>query len=265
MEREAEFAKKFDTLKAMLIGSRSAVVLTGAGVSTLSGIPDFRSNNGVYAKRWKQYQVEEIISIGFFRQNPEIFYEWAKEYWYQLDQYQPNVIHRSLALLEEKGYIGAVFTQNIDMLHKKAGSRNCFELHGSAEHHHCTNCPTYYSYPQIAELVQKGIVPRCTNCGAVIKPDIVFYGENLDANVLSRAYEMFSHTDLCIVLGSSLLVQPAAALPSFSLKRGAPLVIVNAQVTSYDGAATLHFSDLGQFGEALQTWLTTLPQRKSLV
>ncbi len=119
MEKQLAFEKKFNTLKAMIRGSRSLVVLTGAGISTLSGIPDFRSNTGVYAKRWNEYQVEEILSIGFFHAHPELFYEWAKEFWYKLDSYLPNVVHTSLATLEKKGYVRGVFTQNIDMLHKK--------------------------------------------------------------------------------------------------------------------------------------------------
>lgn len=157
MEKQLAFEKKFNTLKAMIRGSRSLVVLTGAGISTLSGIPDFRSNTGVYAKRWNEYQVEEILSIGFFHAHPELFYEWAKEFWYKLDSYLPNVVHTSLATLEKKGYVRGVFTQNIDMLHKKkAGSRKCYELHGSAEHHHCTNCNSYYSYASIAPIVLNG-------------------------------------------------------------------------------------------------------------
>jgi NAD-dependent deacetylase len=151
------------------------------------------------------------------------------------------------------------------MLHKKAGSRKCYELHGSAEHHHCTNCNSYYSYAFIAPIVLNGEVPRCTQCGAVIKPDITFYGENLDALVLAKAYEMFSHSDLTLVLGSSLLVQPAANLPYLSLQNSASLVIVNKQKTGYDRSSTLQFTDLQQFGEALEAFAETLEERKSLV
>ncbi|MGH0052062.1 MAG: NAD-dependent protein deacylase [Sphaerochaetaceae bacterium] len=265
METKTVFEKNFNTLQAMIKGSRSMVVLTGAGISTLSGIPDFRSTNGVYAKRWNRYQVEEILSIGFFQTHPELFYQWAKEFWYKLDLYKPNVVHTSLATLERKGYIRGIFTQNIDMLHKKAGSKKCYELHGSAEHHHCTNCNSYYSYETIAPIVLAGNVPRCTQCGAVIKPDITFYGENLDTLVLSKAYEMFSHSDLTLVLGSSLVVQPAANLPYYALENNAPLVIVNAQKTGYDRAAVVHFSDLRQFGEALASFAESLPDRKSFV
>ncbi len=265
VEKEAVFSKKFEILKALIKNSRSTVVLTGAGISTLSGIPDFRSSSGVYANNWKTYQVEEILSISFFKNNPELFYEWAKEYWYKLDTYQPNTVHTALATLEQKGYLEGLFTQNIDMLHKKAGSKKCYEVHGSAEHHHCTNCNAYYPYQHVAPLVLEGQVPRCTECGGVIKPDIVFYGENLDGFTLSRAYEMFNHAQLCLVLGSSLVVQPAASFPAYTVHRGAPLVIVNAQKTSFDSSATLRFTDLQQFSSALADFLTTLESRKPLV
>jgi NAD-dependent deacetylase len=148
------------------------------------------------------------------------------------------------------------------MLHKKAGSQKCYELHGSAEHHHCTNCNSYYSYESIAPIVLNGEVPRCRQCGSIIKPDITFYGENLDPLVLAKAYEMFSHSDLTLVLGSSLLVQPAANLPYHSLQNSAPLVIVNKQETGYDRSAILHFSDLQQFGKALETFAESLEERK---
>ncbi len=264
VEKEAAFTKKFEILKALIQGSRSTVVLTGAGISTLSGIPDFRSSKGVYSSTWENYQVEEILSISFFLQHPEIFYAWAKEYWYKLDQYQPNIVHAILAMLEKKGYMEGLFTQNIDMLHKRAGSRKCYEVHGSAEHHHCTNCNAYYSYLQVAPIVLQGQVPRCNQCDSVIKPDIVFYGENLDGFTLSRAYEMFGHAQLCIVLGSSLVVQPAASFPAYTVHRGAPLVIVNAQKTSFDGSATLRFTDLQQFSHAMAQFLETLEARKPL-
>jgi len=149
------------------------------------------------------------------------------------------------------------------MLHKKAGSKNCYDLHGSAEHHHCTHCNSYYHYRDIAPVVLEDKVPLCKQCGSVIKPDITFYGENLDGVVLSKAYEMFGHCDLCLVLGSSLVVQPAANMPYFALQNGAPLVLVNAQKTSYDQSATLHFSDLQQFGDALTNLIEQLPKRNS--
>ena len=151
------------------------------------------------------------------------------------------------------------------MLHKRAGSKKCYEVHGSAEHHHCTVCNSYYSYEAVKSIVLSDEVPLCKQCNGVIKPDIVFYGESLDSHILSIAYEMFSHTDLVLVLGSSLVVQPAANLPYYALQNSAPLVIVNAQKTSYDSSATLHFSDLAQVGQALLVFTNELELRKSLV
>ena len=259
------FAEKFETLKSLIVASPMSVALTGAGVSTLSGIPDFRSSGGVYSSRWEGYDVEEVLSISFFRRRPDLFYRWGNEFMYRLEQSTPSVIHTVLALLEQKGYLAGLFTQNIDMLHKKAGSKKCWEIHGSAEHHSCTGCNAHYSYEVIAPIVRKGEVPHCTRCQAVIRPDIVFYGENLNSAVLNRAVEMFKQAKLCVVLGSSLVVQPAATLPSYALAHGADLVIVNAQTTSYDRAATLRFTDLAQLGEALLPWVQGLKKKRSLV
>jgi NAD-dependent deacetylase len=263
MTKETDFERKMRTLKSLILKARNMTVFTGAGVSTLSGIPDFRGKNGLYSGPWKGMPVEQILSISFFERQPELFYQWAKDVWYRLEEYSPNVVHLTLALLEKKGYLDGLYTQNIDMLHKKAGSKKVYEVHGSAEHHSCHTCNKYYSYEQIAPIVQAGKVPRCTQCGGVIKPDIVFYGENLDPLILSRAYEEFSHTDLCLVLGSSLTVQPAASFPYYASANGAPLVIVNAQPTSQDSAAMLHFSDLKRTFDDLYAWASTLEDRKA--
>ncbi|MDT4761509.1 NAD-dependent protein deacylase [Sphaerochaeta sp. PS] len=264
-ESSAQFEKKFSILKPLILNSKKMTLFTGAGVSTLSGIPDFRSSQGIYSKKWQNLDVEHILSLSFFLQNPEVFYAWAKEFWYHLDDYQPNMVHRTLAKLEAKGYVKALYTQNIDMLHQKAGSKKLYEVHGGALHHHCTNCNAYYPYSQIAPIVLRDEVPRCKACGSLIKPDIIFYGENLDPLVLSRAYEDFSHTDLCLVLGSSLRVQPAASFPLYATSNGAPLVIVNAQQTTQDGAATLRFLDLEKLFTALEGWVDSLEPRKTVI
>lgn len=264
-ESLAHFEENLQILKTLIVDSTMTVAFTGAGVSTLSGIPDFRSAGGVYSSQWEGYDVEEVLSISFFRRHPDIFYRWGNEFMYQLERSTPSIIHTVLALLEEKGYLDGLFTQNIDMLHKKAGSKKYWEIHGSAEHHSCTGCNAHYSYEVIAPIVRKGEVPHCTRCQSVIRPDIVFYGENLNSAVLNRAVEMFKQAKLCIVLGSSLVVQPAATLPSYALAHGADLVIVNAQATSYDRAATLRFTDLAQLGEALLPWVQGLKKKRSLV
>ena len=260
-----DFTEKLEMVKSLLTASTMSVAFTGAGVSTLSGIPDFRSSKGVYSSKWQGYDVEEVLSISFFRRRPDLFYRWGNEFMYQLEQSTPSIIHTLLAVLEEKGYLHGLFTQNIDMLHTKAGSKKCWEIHGSAKHHSCTNCNAHYPYEQIAPIVRKGEVPHCTKCQAVIRPDIVFYGESLDASVLTRAVEMFTASKLCIVLGSSLVVQPAASLPSYALSHGAKLVIVNAQSTTYDSVAAVRFTDLAEVGEALLPWAEGLRKRTALV
>ena len=262
VEKEDVFNKKMVILESLILNSRKMTVFTGAGVSTLSGIPDFRGKNGLYSGLWHDLPVEQILNISFFEKHPEIFYEWAREFWYHLEDYKPNVVHTTLAKMERMGLVAGLYTQNIDMLHKKAGSRKVYEVHGSAEHHYCHTCNKHYSYGQIAVQVQAGKVPFCSQCGGVVKPNIVFYGENLDSLILSRAYEQFSHSDLCLVLGSSLTVQPAASFPHYATSNGCPLVIVNAQKTSQDGGASLRFEDLQQTFLALDTWLDTLEPRK---
>lgn len=248
---DIRFREDFKHLVDLIDSSRAMTAFTGAGVSTLSGIPDFRGSHGVYTDPWNGMDVEEIISLDFFANHPEVFYAWAKDVWYHLEDYEPNVVHRTLASLEKKGILKALYTQNIDMLHQRAGSKNVYEVHGGPEHHHCTKCLAEYGYDYVAPIVRAGEVPRCTKCGGVIKPDIVFYGENLDENVLQSAWRDFSNTDLCLVLGSSLVVQPAASFPMIAFRSGAKVIIVNAQPTSQDYYATLRFDDLGQTFEAL--------------
>lgn len=261
-ENAEQFAPKVEQLETMIKNARRCCVFTGAGVSTLSGIPDFRGAHGVYTDPWHGMDVEEILSIDFFQKNPDIFYQWAKDVWYKVDLYKPTIVHTTLAKMEKKGYLQSLYTQNIDMLHERAGSKAVYDVHGSVAHHHCTRCGKAFSYRQVADVVLSGKVPYCDKCGGVVKPDIVFYGEALDNYILSRAYEEFSHTDLCIVLGSSLTVQPAASFPYYAVQHDAPLVIVNAQSTTEDSWATLRFKDLEQVFSTLDTWLDTLPERK---
>lgn len=246
-EKESVFAPKFERLKQLIKESRKIAVFTGAGVSTLSGIPDFRGAHGVYNSPWKGMAVEEILSIDYFYSHPEIFYKWAEEVWYHLEEYQPNIVHLTLAKMEERGLLSSgVFTQNIDFLHQRAGSRKVYELHGSARHSYCTNCHAHYTYEDVAPVVRAGKVPRCTTCGGLIKPDIVFYGEPLDSSVLKRAEIAFSQAELTLVLGSSLTVYPAASFPKLTTYYGGKSVIVNAQPTGQDRDAEICFRDLEQ-------------------
>ena len=228
--------------------SRRIAVLTGAGVSTLSGIPDFRSSGGLYSKEFGNMSVEEILEIGFFRSHPDVFYSWAKDNWYQMDSYEPNIIHRTLSEMERRGRLTeGIFTQNIDNLHQRAGSKKVYELHGSVRFGYCMDCHRQYSYKAMAESVNAGSVPVCQSCGGVIKPDIVFYGESLDSSMLMRAENAFSNADLAIVLGSSLVVNPAASLPYISARCGHDIVIVNRQKTYIDDYAALRYDDLEDF------------------
>ena len=228
--------------------SRRIVVLTGAGVSTLSGIPDFRSSDGLYSKEFGHMKVEEILDIDFFKAHPDVFYSWAADSWYILEKYEPNIIHRTLARLEEKGRLSeGIFTQNIDSLHQRAGSKKVYELHGSLRSGYCINCHSYHDYAEISREVHSGIVPHCGKCGGLIKPDIVLYGEPLNASLLMRGENAFGNADLALVLGSSLVVNPAASLPYVSVRNGKDIVIVNRDRTYIDEYAAMTFNDLESF------------------
>ncbi len=246
MESENIFLPKAEELVRLIKNSRHMTVFTGAGVSTLSGIPDFRGSHGVYNSPWRGLSVEEILDVGYFFNNPEIFYKWAEEVWYHLEEYKPTVVHYTLARLEELGYLKALYTQNIDFLHDRAGSKKVYDVHGSAKRAFCTNCHACYDYSRIAPIVRSGKVPYCEKCGGLIKPDIVFYGEALDSSIMRRAQIDFSQADLAMVLGSSLTVYPAASFPRLTSASGGKLVIVNAQPTDQDGTAALLFKDLKQ-------------------
>lgn len=229
------------------------VVLTGAGVSTLSGIPDFRSSDGLYSKEFGHMNVEAILDIDFFTSHPDVFYDWAREYWFQMERYKPNIIHETLALMEKKGKLSeGIFTQNIDGLHQKAGSKKVYELHGSLREGYCMKCRRHYSYSYLADAVNSHAVPVCHSCGGLVKPDIVFYGEALNSTTLMRGENAFSYADLAIVLGSSLVVNPAASLPFISARAGKDIVIVNRDRTYIDDYAALKFDDLEEFFKAFR-------------
>lgn len=244
VQRLCDFSSFIDLFEK----SKRVAVLTGAGVSTLSGIPDFRSSDGLYSKKYGHMSVEALLDIQFFRAHPDEFYSWAKDNWYRIDEKEPNIIHKTLSRLEAMNMLSeGIFTQNIDALHQKAGSKKVYELHGSLSRGFCMNCNAYYTYSDIAEMVHKNMVPVCRACGGVIKPDIVFYGEGLDMSILKRAEIAFSNADLAIVLGSSLVVNPAASLPYISARNGHNVVIVNRDSTYMDDIATMIFRDLNSF------------------
>ena len=248
--RVAMSSSDFESFWKTLQASKDTAVFTGAGASTLSGIRDFRGKDGVYSKPWQGYAVEDILSLSFFKRDPSIFYAWAREFCYCLDRFKPCIVHTMLAKLEEKGIIGGVMTQNIDVLHQAGGSKNVLEVHGSPSNHHCLKCRKTFGYDEIAPKVMDGKVPYC-DCGGVIKPDIIFYEESLDEKTLNACFTWAERCDLMIVLGSSLTVQPAASIPLYAYQSHAKVCIVNAQPTQLDCIADYHFDDLKTFSEAV--------------
>lgn len=228
-------------LKEWIEECSNIVFFGGAGVSTESGIPDFRSVDGLYNQKYK-YPPEMIISHSFYKQNPEEFYRFYKDRMIYRDA-EPNRAHLALARLEEQGKLKAVVTQNIDGLHQKAGSHQVLELHGSVHRNYCTRCHKFYDLDQI--MAQEG-VPRCT-CGGIIKPDVVLYEEGLDQATLRSAIRYISQAEMLIIGGTSLTVYPAAGLVDYY--RGKRLVLINKSVTPMDSHADLVIS--GPIGQVL--------------
>lgn len=228
-------------LLSLMHSSSHCVFLSGAGISTLSGIPDFRGSKGIY----KQFDADKIFDIHYFRKDPAYFYTHGREFIYNLEEKEPNIIHRMLAKLEDEGIVKSIITQNIDMLHQKAGSRRVIEIHGSPAQHTCLHCSKKFPYELISPIVHSHqVVPKCDGCGGLVKPDIVFFGEMLDQNSFSQAISESSKADLMVVVGSSLVVHPAASLPLNTIKHGGRLVIVNNMPTPLDEYAYLRYPDL---------------------
>jgi len=206
--------ESIDQLNEMVHKSRHIVFFGGAGVSTESGIPDFRSTEGIFSIEFhRNVGPEEILSRHCLDTYPELFFSFFEEHLIYPEA-QPNAAHRKLAELEEAGRLSAVITQNIDGLHQKAGSRNVLELHGNAYRYFCTDCGQKYDRDYIAGHSQD-IVPRCETCGGIIRPDIVLYGERLDGSLLREAENQILGADMLIVAGTSLLVYPAATMTDF--------------------------------------------------
>ena len=231
----------FDALMILLLQARHAIAFTGAGVSTFSGIQDFRGKNGLY----KTENANKIFDLATFQADPSFYYSKTRDFIYGLDQKKPSIVHNVLAELERRGVIHAVITQNVDLLHQKAGSKHVIEIHGSPEPHRCMRCGWTMSFVDAAAVVRKGQVPRCARCGGVMKPDVTFFGESLPQRALAEAMSEAQAADLMLVLGSSLTVYPAASLPEWTLEHGGDIVIVNDMPTHLDDQARLHFSELG--------------------
>ena len=225
------YEKEIEQLQKMIDESQNIVFFGGAGVSTESGIPDFRSADGIYHQSYK-YSPEQVVSHSFFIQHTEAFYEFYKEKMMMLDA-KPNAAHRKLAELEMAGKLKAVVTQNIDGLHQAAGSREVLELHGSVHRNYCTRCGKFFD---LATIMGMESVPRC-ECGGIIKPDVVLYEEGLDQTTLQKAVRYIQEADILIIGGTSLTVYPAAGLIDYY--RGKKLVLINKSVTPMDDRADL--------------------------
>ena len=223
------------TLKQWIQESKHIVFFGGAGVSTESGIPDFRSVDGLYTQKF-DYLPEQIISHSFFDKDPAYFFRFYREKMLPLG-FEPNVTHLKLAQWEREGKLDAVITQNIDGLHQKAGSQRVFELHGSVLRNYCVNCGKFFSAEYIKNHPN---IPRC-DCGGIVKPDVVLYEEALNANVLDESIHAIQNADLLIVAGTSLTVYPAAGLLRYY--SGRRLVLINRDATPYDSYASLVFHE----------------------
>lgn len=221
-------------LKEIIEDSRKIVFFGGAGVSTESNIPDFRSADGLYRQQYK-YSPEQIVSHSFFMQNTEAFYEFYKSKMMFLDA-KPNQAHRKLAQLEQEGKLTAVVTQNIDGLHQAAGSKNVLELHGSIHRNYCQRCGKFYDAAYVKNA--EGI-PRC-ECGGIIKPDVVLYEEGLDPDIIRSSVHAISQADTLIIGGTSLIVYPAAGFIDYF--RGKHLVVINKSATAKEVRAELAIS-----------------------
>lgn len=222
---------ELDFLSEMIENAENIVFFGGAGVSTGSGIPDFRGSTGLYGGNYNGERPETILSGEYLHRKPEKFFEYYKSHMVYPDA-RPNEAHYALAELERRGKLSAVITQNIDGLHQLAGSKNVIELHGSVMRNYCVRCGESYPLSYVIDSVG---VPKCEKCGAIVRPDVVLYGEGLDGESIDRAEKAISEADVLIVGGTSLTVQPAASL--VGLFEGEHLVIINMTPTPYDGCA----------------------------
>ena len=226
---------KLKELQEIIDQSQRIVFFGGAGVSTESNIPDFRSSDGVYSVTLgRHFTAEQLVSHTMFERYPEDFFDFYKKYLLYPDA-KPNAAHRYLAWLEETGKLMAIVTQNIDSLHEMAGSKKVLKLHGSADRNYCTGCQRFYDLE--AFLALEGPVPRCLDCGKVVKPDVTLYEEPLDMEIFSQAAKAIREADLLIIGGTSLVVYPAASLIQYL--QGEKLVVINRTSIPQDKQADL--------------------------
>ena len=243
---DQKMSERVDLLEQWIKESDNVVFFGGAGVSTESGIPDFRSVDGLYNQQY-DYPPETIISHSFYRKNPKEFYRFYKNKMLFPDA-QPNAAHKALAKLEQQGKVRAVITQNIDGLHQAAGSKAVLELHGSVHRNYCTRCGKFFG---LSDILGMNGVPRC-ECGGIIKPDVVLYEEGLDQETLQKAVRYIQNAEILIIGGTSLTVYPAAGLIDYY--RGKKLVLINKTATPMDERADLVIS--APIGEVFERFLT---------
>ena len=222
-------------LAELIRDGQPCVVLTGAGVSTESGIPDFRSPTGI----WAEFDPLEYASIDAFRRDPAKVWSFYAPRFAMLTEAEPNDAHRALAELEDAGFVRAIVTQNIDLLHERAGSRDLIEVHGSIRTSSCRACGESYPLAEVVAFLETEAAPSCRTCGGVLKPDVVFFGELLPERAIERASELAREAGLLLVVGSSLEVDPVAGLPLETVQAGGRLAIVNRDPTPFDGDAEL--------------------------
>src|SRR5574344_1939255 len=234
-----QLSVQIEKLQQYIDESKRIVFFGGAGVSTESGIPDFRSVDGLYHQKW-DYPPEEILSSDFFYAHTAEFYRFYREK-LLIKGIKPNDAHRKLAELEKAGKLSAVITQNIDGLHQAAGSKNVYELHGSTLRNFCTECHKFFDVDYVASHKNDTGLPLCDKCGGLIKPDVVLYGESLNEDTITRSIEALQQADMLIIGGTALTVYPAAGLIDYF--RGNKLVLINRDPTPSDGMATLVIHD----------------------
>lgn len=225
----------------LLQSAQMVVAFTGAGISTPSGIPDFRSQD---CGLWEKYDPMQVASIFGFRQNPQAFYDWVRPLARTTFNAKPNPAHIALAQLESVGKLDSIITQNIDMLHTRAGNTRVYELHGHMREATCIHCFTKYeAEPLIHDVVATGQVPRCPKCKGILKPDVILFGEQLPYKQVQLAKEAARHCDLMLVIGSSLEVYPASDLPVLAHRNNAKIIIINWQPTPLDKIADVIIRD----------------------
>ena len=239
---------EFKPLLETIAAARKPVFFTGAGVSTLCGIPDFRGPSGIY----RDPDAARMFEIDLFDEDPSFFYRKADTLVYGNDETKPGPVHEALVALQRAGLCAGVVTQNIDGLHERAGSSPVYAVHGSAATHHCRTCGDRKTFEEIRAIRGgvPGAVPRCKVCGGVYKPDITFFGEALPEDAFRGAMKLCAEADLVVVLGSSLVVQPAASIPPLALRAGGRMAIVNRGETPLDRLAFFRADDLAAFAAA---------------